>query len=94
LEAVSVIRLVLIALLFFLLSNLIFYIVEGPSRSPAPSPPAQEHKSGDNSQDSITKFGFWRMCTRRRGPSEVKCPLPVSSSAQFETSAPSDARHT
>ena len=46
LEGGPVIRLVLLALLIFLLANLIFYIAQVPAPTTTPVPPSREHRKG------------------------------------------------
>jgi hypothetical protein len=94
LESASAIRLVLLALLLFLLANLFFYVVQGPPPATSPATPSKEHKIGGNSQPRITNLRPCNVGGRRRGPREGSRPLPVVPSAQAETSAPSDAWQT
>jgi hypothetical protein len=66
LEGGSVIRLVLLALLLFLLANLIFYLVQGPPPATSPTPPSKEHKSG-GSQVRVNHLRLWKKGGRVRG---------------------------
>jgi hypothetical protein len=94
LEAGSAIRLVLFALLLLLLANLIFYIAQGSPPANVPTPPSKEHKSGGNSVARINHRYSWKERGRPRIPGEGSLPFAGASSAQAETSAPSDARQT
>ncbi|HMD84763.1 MAG TPA: hypothetical protein VKO18_08695 [Terriglobia bacterium] len=94
LEAVPATRLVLLALLLFLLANLIFYIVQGSPPGIIPTPPSKEHKSGGNSVARINDLPAWKGCGGQRRPGEGSLPFAGASSAHAETSAPSDARQT
>jgi hypothetical protein len=93
LEGGPVIRLVLFALLLFLLANLIFYLVQGSSPTYAPAPPSKEQKSG-GSQVRINPFPPRNGSSWRRGPLDESLSLTVGGSVQAATSAPSDAWHT
>jgi hypothetical protein len=94
LESVPTARLLLLALLLFLLANLIFYIVQGPPPAFAPAPAPQQHKSGGNTQARIKILHLWREDGTQRRVDEGSRPLPGAWSAQAETSAPSDAWQT
>jgi hypothetical protein len=93
LEGGRAIRLVLFALLLFLLANLIFYLVQGSSPNLAPTPPSKEHKSG-GSQVRINPLPGWKNSSWRRKPGGNSHSLTVGGSVQAESSAPSDAWHT
>ena len=87
LEAVWAIRLVLVALLLFLLANLIFYLVQGPPPAKSPAPPSKERNSGQSSKPRIANLQPAKMRSRSGGQRRV-------SGIQVETSAPSDAWQT
>ena len=94
LETVPAIRLVLLALLLFLLANLIFYIVQGPPHATTPTPPPKVHRTAGDSQGRITSLRLWKMGGRRRWMGEGSRRMSGASSAQADTSAPSDAWQT
>ena len=94
LERGPAIRLVLLALLLFLLANLIFYVVQGPPPATSPAPPVKEHKSSGSSQARINHLRQWREGGRRGQPSNRPPLLRGAWSAQADTSAPSDAWQT
>jgi len=94
LEGGPAIRLVLLALLLFLLVNLIFYIVQGPQPTTSPVPPSKEHKSGGNSQATINHLRPKSEDPWPKGGRDESRPLPTGGSAQAVTSAPSDAWQT
>ena len=93
-EVGPVTRILLFALLIFILVSLIFYIVQGPPPALAPTAPPKEHKSGGSSQTRINNLRLWEEGGRRRRRGEGSRLLPGAWSAQAETSAPSDARQT
>jgi hypothetical protein len=93
-EAGPITRFLLFALLIFFLASLIFYIVKGPPPAIVPSRPSKDHKSGGNSIARINHLRPWKVCGRQRRPGEGSLPFAGASSAQAETSAPSDARQT
>jgi hypothetical protein len=91
-EVGPVTRLLLFAVLFTLLAYLLYVRVKGSPPGATPTPPHQEHNTGDGSQPRIARhqpvtLRFWR-------GSEWPRPLPTGSAAQAEMSAPSDAWHT
>ncbi len=93
-EVGPVTRFLLFALLVFFLASLIFYLVQGPPPTLTPTSPPKEHKSGGNSQVTINNLRPWKEGGRQRRPGEGPLPFKGASSAQAETSAPSDARQT
>ena len=93
LEGGRVIRLVLLALLLFLLANLIFYIVQGPVLSNTPTAPRRERKNGDP-QVRIYHLSPWKKGGERQGPGGESPSLTGGRNAQAATSAPSDAWQT
>ncbi len=68
LEGGPAIRLVILALLLFFIANLIFYLVQGPSLSTKPAHPANEHKSGINSQARLYRIPPRRPSLREELP--------------------------
>jgi hypothetical protein len=93
-EVGPVTRFLLFALLIFFLASLIFYIVQGPPHATTPKSPPKDHRTGGNSQDRITNLRLQILAGGRRWPGEGSRPKSDISSAQAETSAPSDARQT
>jgi hypothetical protein len=93
-EVGPVTRFLLFALLIIILASLIFYIVQGPPPALTPTSPPKEHKSDGSSQPRITDLRLWKVRGRRRMPCQGSRMLPGASSAQAETSAPSDAWQT
>lgn len=93
LEGGPVIRLVLLALLLFLLANLIFYIVQGPAPTTAPAPPSREHKNS-GSQVRIYRLPPWKKDSARLSPGDESRSLASGGNAQAATNAPSDAWQT
>ncbi|MGA2983056.1 MAG: hypothetical protein ABSG32_04545 [Terriglobia bacterium] len=87
-------RFLLFALLIFILASLIFYIVQGPLPATTPTPAPKLQKSGGNSQPRITTLHPWKEGGQQRCPGKGSRPMLRASSAQAETSAPSDARQT
>jgi hypothetical protein len=82
LEAVPIARLLLIALLFFLLLNLIVYIVQGPPHAPPQTPQPQIQKSVETPPTRITGLRPWKAGGPRNWPSEESCLRLAAASAQ------------
>ena len=93
-EVGPVTRFLLIALFIFFLASMIFYIVQGPPPALAPPPQPPEHKSGGANQARINNFRPGKENGPGRRALEGSHGLPYASSAQAETSAPSDAWQT
>jgi hypothetical protein len=94
LEEVPITRLLLIALLFFLLANLIFYIVQGPPPATPPTPQPQIQKPAGSFPSRITGLRPWKADGLGKRPGEESPWRPGASIAQAETNAPSDAWQT
>ncbi len=94
LEGGPAIRLVILALLLFFIANLIFYLVQGPPPSAKPAHPANEHKSGINSQARLHHLPLRLRSLRGELPGKAVPRRGSRWGSQAETNAPSDAWHT
>ncbi len=94
LEMISLTRLLLIALLFFLLLNLIVYIVQGPPHPDAPSYQPKIQRPSGSPPARITSLRPWIDDMPGNWRGEESCWRLGAGSAQPETIAPSDAWQT